>query len=76
MPSILGIGDFTLTPNATTTVVVAPCTPSSVVLLSPPTPHAGNDRATASIVPGSAMFTVTHANNPRTDRTFGYLVVG
>jgi hypothetical protein len=39
-------------------------------------PDAANDRTTTSIVPGAGSFTVTHANNPRTDRTFAYLVVG
>ena len=76
MPSILGIGSFALNPNATQTVVQAPCTPASVVLISAETQDAANDRATTSIVPGGGRFTVTHANNPRTDRAFSYLVVG
>jgi hypothetical protein len=76
MPSVLGIGAFTLTPNATQTVVPAPCTPASKVLYSPTTPDAGNDGTTTSAVPGTGLFTLTHASNPRTDRTFGYVVVG
>jgi hypothetical protein len=76
MPSNLAIGVFTLTPNATQTVVAAPCTPSSVVLRSPQSPDAANDLPELSIVPGTGSFTVTHANNPRTDRTFGFVVVG
>ena len=73
---ILGIGTFTLSPNVTTTTVVAPCTPSSVVLISPETQDAANDMATTSIVPGTGQFVVTHANNSRNDRTFAYQVVG
>jgi len=70
-------GTFTLTANATTTTVAAPsCTPASIVVLSPQTPDAGNDGATTSIAPGNAQFVVTHANNARVDRTFGYVVFG
>lgn len=76
VPAILGIGTFTLNPNATTTVVPAPCTVSSVVLWSPTTPDAANDGATTSVVPSTGFFTVTHANNPRADRIFAYEVVG
>lgn len=76
MPSILGIGSFTLNPNATTTIVAAPCTPSSVVLWSPTTQDAANDMATTSVVPALGSFAVTHANNPRIDRIFDYEVVG
>lgn len=71
------VGTFTLTPSATSTTVPAPtCSPTSVVLLSPRTPDAANDMATTSIVPSTGQFVVTHANNSRADRTFGYLVVG
>jgi hypothetical protein len=76
VPTILGIGSFTLNPNATSTVVAAPCTTASEVFISPTTPDAGNDGATTSIVAGNGLFTVTHANNPRVDRTFSYMVVG
>ncbi len=76
VPTILGIGDFTLNANATTTIVPAPCTPLSKVFISAETPDAANDAATTSIVPATGSFTVTHANNPRTDRTFAYEVVG
>lgn len=76
MALVLGIGQFTLNPNTTQTVVVAPCTTSTAVFISPLTPDAANDMATTSIVPGNGAFTVTHANNPRTDRTFAYEVVG
>ncbi len=58
MPSVLGIGTFTLNPNATQTVVSATCTPASKVLYSPTTPDAANDGATTSVVPGTVKFTV------------------
>ena len=76
MALILGIGSFTLNANTTQTVVVANCTTNSVVLISATTPDAANDAATTSIVPGNGQFTVTHANNPRADRTFDYQVAG
>jgi hypothetical protein len=70
-------GTFTLTASATTTTVPAPtCMTTSVVLLNPQTPDAANDMATTSIVPGQGQFVVTHANNARVDRTFGYVVLG
>ncbi len=76
MPTVLGIGNFTLNPNATTTIVPAPCTPTSAIFWSPTTQDAANDGATTSVVPALGSFTVTHANNPRIDRTFAYEVVG
>ena len=70
-------GTFTLTANATTTTVQAPsCSPTSVIVLSAQTQDAANDMATTSIVAGTAQFVVTHANNARVDRTFGYVVLG
>lgn len=66
-------GTVTLTPNATSTVVNnAACVASSEVFLMPITSHAANDMATTSIVAGVGLFTITHANNARTDRTFNY----
>jgi hypothetical protein len=76
VPTVLGIGSFTLNPNATTTVVAAPCTAASVITLQATTPDAGNDAATTSIAAAIGSFTVTHANNPRADRTFNYVVTG
>lgn len=69
------IGTVTLTPNATQTVVVnLAVTAASSVFLMPNTPDAANDMATTSIVAGGGQFTITHANNARTDRTFTYSV--
>jgi hypothetical protein len=76
LATILGTGTFTLNPNASATVVAAPVTAASVVVLEPVTPDAGNDMATTSIVAALGSFTVNHANNPRVDRTFNYLAVG
>jgi len=71
------VGTFTLTPGATTTTVQAPtCAKGSVVLLSPQTQHAANDMATTSVVAGDKQFVVTHANNARNDRAFGFVVLG
>lgn len=71
------VGTFTLTASATSTTVPAPtCMTTSVVLLNPQTADAANDMATTSIVPGQGQFVVTHASNPRVDRTFGFVVLG
>lgn len=71
------VGTVTLNANATTTTVTAPsCAPTSVVLLMPQTQDAANDMATTSIVASSGQFTITHANNARVDRTFGWVVLG
>jgi hypothetical protein len=70
-------GSFTLTANATSTTVQAPnCSPTSFVFLSAQTPDAANDAATTSVIAGSGQFVVTHASNPRVDRTFGFVVLG
>lgn len=69
------VGTVTLTANATSTVVSnTAIIASSVITMSPVTPDAGNDGATTSWVAGIGSFTITHANNPRTDRTFTYVV--
>jgi hypothetical protein len=66
-----------LNANATTTVVTAKtCTLASVIIPSPLTPDAANDMATMSFVAGTGQFTITHANNARTDRTFTFVILG
>lgn len=71
------VGVFTLTSGTTTTTVKATtCSPGSVVLLGAMFPDAANDMATTSYVAGTGQFVLTHANNARTDRTFGFFVVG
>lgn len=71
------IGTVTLNANATQTVVNAPtCVVNSFVFLSPLTQDAANDGATTWTVPGNGTFTINHANNSRTDRTFGFICLG
>ena len=74
------VGTVTLVANAASTVVTAKnCGAGSVVLLSPLTAHAaaelGNGTIYVSAVANGA-FTLTHANNAQTDRTFGYVAMG
>jgi hypothetical protein len=73
-------GGVTLAPNAAATAVAAPnCAPGSQVFLFPRTAHAAAELAAGgcyvSTVSGGT-FTVTHANNPQTDRTFSYVCLG
>jgi hypothetical protein len=71
------VGSVTLTPSATSTTVQAPtCSTSCYVFLSPTTPNAANDMATTSTVAGTGQFVITHANNTRVDRTFGWVIFG
>lgn len=74
------IGTVTLTASAATTVVAAEnCGDESVVFLSPTTANAaaeiGNGTIYVSAV-GNGTFTLTHASNAQTDRTFGYVAIG
>jgi hypothetical protein len=70
-------GSFTITPNATTTTVTAPCaTSSSYIALFPQTADAANDMATTYAIAANGQFTVHHAANARSDRTFGFEVRG
>ena len=74
------VGTVTLAANAASTVVTAKnCGAGSVVLLSPLTAHAaaelGNGTVYVSAVANGA-FTLSHANNAQTDRTFGYVAMG
>ena len=73
-------GTFTLTANVgTTTVTAVTCGAGSVPLLTPLNAHAatelGNGTLYVSAVANGA-FTVTHANNAQTDRTFGFVCLG
>jgi len=73
-------GACTLAASASSTTVAAQnCGAGSVVLLSPRTAHAAAEVAAgtcyiSAVALGS--FTVTHANNAQTDRTFGYVCLG
>jgi hypothetical protein len=74
------VGTVTLQAGATTTLVTAGnCGAGSVVLLSPLTAHAAAELGNGSIYVSNVAngsFTLTHANNAQTDRTFGFVAVG
>ncbi len=71
-------GSVTLTASATSTVVAeARSGPDSVVLFMPTTANAAAELATMFVsLRGKQTFTITHANNAQTDRTFKYVVIG
>ena len=74
------VGSFTLAANAaSTTVSAANCGAGSTVLLTPTSAHAateiGNGTTYVSVV-ANGSFTVAHANNGQTDRTFLYAAFG
>lgn len=75
------VGTVTLTANATTTTVErSTVNRNAVVMLQPQTANAaaelGAGTAYWSVSADGGAFTITHANNAQTDRTFGYLVIG
>jgi hypothetical protein len=74
------VGTLTLAVGATTTVVAAGnCGAGSVVLLSPLTAHAAAELANGTIYVSavtSGSFTLAHASNTQTDRTFGFVAIG
>lgn len=74
-------GTVTLTAGAaSTTVSKTTINASAGIFLFPTTAHAaaemGNGTLYGSVTPGGGSFTLTHANNAQTDRTFYYLVIG
>lgn len=78
------VGRVTLTAGATSTVVTVGVSKAAVnigsdceVFLSPRTANAAAAVATTYIsAVGQGTFTITHANNGQTDRTFGWVAVG
>lgn len=74
----LAEGTCTLTASTTTTVVTAPnCGLDSRIFLSPRTANAAAALGTTYISAVTrGAFTVTHANNAQTDRTFDYAIRG
>jgi len=72
------VSTCTLTAGITSTVVAAEnCGPSSQIFLSPKTANAATALATTYVsAVGANTFTLTHANNAQTDRTFGYAIQG
>lgn len=74
------VGDVTLTPSATTTVVTFPnCSKDCRVILFPQTANAAAALAT-TFIPKAAIlqkqFTITHASNAQIDKTFSFLCIG
>jgi hypothetical protein len=73
-------GTVTLTSGATTTIATAPtCAAGTVPILAPMTANAaaefGNGTLYVSAV-GKGSFTIAHASNGQTDRTFLFVCLG
>lgn len=75
-------GEVTLTENvASSTLTDARLTTGSVILFDPLTANAATELYGATMYVTSAnrmngSFTITHANNAQTDRTFRYTIMG
>lgn len=71
-------GTVTLAAGASSTVVNPPnCAPQSAVFLFPKTANAAAALATTFINSvGKQSFTISHANNAQTDRSFFYVCLG
>jgi hypothetical protein len=73
-------GSCTLAASASSTTVSARnCGAGSVVLLSPRTAHAAAELAAGTLYVAAVAlgsFTLAHANNAQTDRSFGYVCLG
>ena len=71
---------ITLTANATTTVVSFDnCSADSVPVLTPLTANAAAEIGAGTLyisAVANKSFTITHANNAQTDRTFGFVCIG
>lgn len=76
----LAVGSVTLTANAgSTAVTFQNCSMNAQVFLSPKTANAAAEVGAGTIYVssvGNGTFTLTHANNAQTDRTFGFAVFG
>lgn len=74
------IGSCTLTANAGSTVVAAEnCGDESQVFLFPTSANASAEMGAGTIyvsAVANGSFTLTHANNAQTDRTYGYACLG
>lgn len=70
-------GSFTLTASATSTAVSdLRAGSNSIILFTPMTANAATAVATTYIsARAKQSFTITHANNGETDRTFTYIVI-
>ncbi len=73
-------GTFTLTTSATsTTVTDFRAGTNSVILLMPTTANASAEIGAGTIFISARVdnsFTITHASNSQSDRTFGYSIIG
>jgi len=73
-------GSATLAAGAASTIVTAPnCASGAQVFLCPRTAHASAELAAGGCfvsAVASGSFTITHANNTQTDRTFSYACLG
>jgi hypothetical protein len=71
-------GSVTLAAGAASTVVSAPnCAPGSAVFLFPRTANAAAALATTFVSSvGKQTFTIAHANNAQTDRSFFWVALG
>jgi len=71
-------GSVTLAAGAASTVVSPPnCAPQSAVFLFPKTASGSAALATTFIsAVGKQSFTISHANNAQTDRSFFYVCLG
>lgn len=71
-------GSFTLTASATSTSVTATnCSASSTIFFAPTTANAAAEIGAGGMyvsAKAKGSFTVTHANNAQTDRTFDYRI--
>ena len=73
-------GTVTLTASAASTVVTDyRAGPDSVIVFTPTTPNAAAEQGGGTMYLSARAkqgFTITHANNSQTDRTFLYIVIG
>lgn len=76
----LAVGTVTLTANVATTVVTfTNCSQNSKIFLSPTTANAAAEVGAGTLYVssvGNGTFTLTHANNAQTDRTFAFVALG
>ncbi len=71
-------GDVTLTANQTTTNVSdLRCGVDSVITFMPQTANAASAMATTYVSARNKQgFTISHANDANTDKTFSYIIIG
>ncbi len=71
------VGTVTLRANETTTTVSTDnCATGSAIVLTPNTANAAAALGSSYVTAANKSFTITHANNAQTDRTFTYAIQG